>query len=125
MTENEITYIIRGAIYKIYNEFGPGLLESVYEHLLTYELCRQELKVCRQVGVPIYYEDVRIDTGFRLDMLVENKVIIELKSVENLLPVRHKQLLTYLKLTGLKIGILVNFNTDNLNGSIFRKVNRF
>lgn len=125
MTENEITYIIRGAIYKIYNEFGPGLLESVYEHFLTYELCRQELKVCRQVGVLIYYEDVRIDTGFRLDMLVENKVIIELKSVENLLPVHHKQLLTYLKLTGLKIGILVNFNTDNLNGSIFRKVNRF
>ena len=125
MTENEITYIVRGAIYKIYNEFGPGLLESVYEHLLTYELCRQELKVCCQVGVPIYYENVRIDTGFRLDMLVENKVIIELKSVENLLPVHHKQLLTYLKLTGLRIGILVNFNTDNLNGSIFRKVNRF
>lgn len=123
MTENEISYQIRGAIYKVYNAVGPGLLESVYQHLLIYELRKNGLNVGAEVSLPLYYDNIKIDIGFRADIIVEDKVIIELKSVECILPVHHKQLLTYLKITGLKLGILVNFNTDDLNHSIFRKIN--
>lgn len=123
MTENEISYQIRGAIYKVYNAVGPGLLESVYQHLLIYELRKNGLNVRAEVSLPLYYDNIKIDIGFRADIIVEDKVIIELKSVECILPVHHKQLLTYLKITGLKLGILVNFNTDDLNHSIFRKIN--
>lgn len=123
MDENQISYKIRGAIFKVYNQIGPGLLESVYEHLLAYELNKEGLKICRQVPLPVYYDNIKMDTGFRADIIVENKVIIELKSVDQLTPLHHKQLLTYLKITELKLGILVNFNTDDLNTSIFRKVN--
>ena len=123
MDENQISYKIRGAIFKVYNQIGPGLLESVYEHLLAYELNKEGLNICRQVPLPVYYDNIKMDIGFRADIIVENKVIIELKSVEQLTPLHHKQLLTYLKITELKLGILVNFNTDDLNTSIFRKVN--
>ncbi|WP_343328209.1 GxxExxY protein [Polaribacter staleyi] len=122
-TENEISYIIRGAIFKVYNELGPGLLESVYESILLYELEKEGLSVKRQVLLPIFYDDIILDNGYRLDLLVNNKVIIEIKSVEKLANVHHKQVLTYLKLSKLKLGILVNFNEDNITKGIFRKVN--
>jgi len=123
MTENEISYIIRGAIFKVYNALGPGLLESVYVAALIYELKKEELKALNEVPVPVYYEGEKLKLGFRLDLLIEDKVIIEVKSVEHLLPVHHKQVLTYLKLTKLKLAILVNFNVENITSGIFRKVN--
>ncbi|MFB9056426.1 GxxExxY protein [Mariniflexile ostreae] len=123
LTENEISYLIRGAIFKIYNELGPGLLESVYEVLLEFELKKQGLDVKKQVPLPVYYENNILEIGFRLDLLINNKVIIEIKSVENLTKVHHKQLLTYLKISELKLGILVNFNVEDISKAIFRKVN--
>ncbi|GGD65036.1 hypothetical protein GCM10011514_31350 [Emticicia aquatilis] len=123
MTENDISYKIRGAIYEVYKNLGPGLLESVYEAVLTFELQKLGLKVETQVPVPVVYKDQKLEVGFRLDILVENKVIIEIKSVENLAEVHHKQVLTYLRLTGLKLGLLVNFNSDDILKSIYRKVN--
>jgi len=123
MNENDISYKIRGAIYNIYNALGPGLLESVYVAALVFELKKEGLKVIKEVPVPVYYEDEKLDIGFRLDLLVENKVIIEVKSVENLAEVHHKQVLTYLKLTKLKLAILVNFNVNNITSGIYRKVN--
>ena len=122
-TENDISYLIRGAIFKVYNELGPGLLESVYENVLMYELEKQGLSVKRQVALPVFYDNLKLDIGFRLDLLVNNKVIIEIKSVETLAKVHHKQILTYLKLSELKLGILVNFNVDDITKGIFRKVN--
>lgn len=123
MDENEISYKIRGAIYSIYKKLGPGLLESVYVTALEYELNKEGLKVKREVPLPVYYEELKMAVGFRLDLLVEEKVIIEVKSVENLAEVHHKQVLTYLKLTDKKLAILVNFNVENINSGIFRKVN--
>lgn len=123
MTENDISYIIRGAIFKVYNAFGPGLLESVYESALKAEIRKQGLDVKQQVAIPVYYDNEKLEVGFRLDLLIENKVIIEIKSVEKIARVHHKQLLTYLKLTQLKLGVLVNFNIDNIKEGIFRKVN--
>ena len=124
MEENDISYKIRGAIYEVYNQLGPGLLESVYESALMYELKKQGLKAQNQVPLPVYYDDVKLeDIGFRLDIIVESKVVIELKSVDVLVAVHHKQLLTYLKLSKLKLGILVNFNCSDITKQIFRKVN--
>lgn len=125
MTENEISYEIRGAIFRIHNELGPGLLESVYETVLEYELKKTGLKVKTQVPQALIYQNVRLDQGFRLDILVEDKVIIEIKSVEMLLKVHHKQLMTYLKLANKKLGILVNFNCDSISDNIFRKLNGY
>ena len=122
-SENDISYLIRGAIFKVYNELGPGLLESVYEAVLLFELRKQGLDVKSQVALPVYYEDNKLEIGFRLDLLVNDKVIIEIKSVENIADVHHKQVLTYLKLSNLKLGILVNFNVDNITKGVFRKVN--
>lgn len=123
MNENDVSYKIRGAIFNVYNGLGAGLLESVYVAALEWELKSQGLVVCREVPVPVHYNDVKLNLGFRLDLLVENKVIIEVKSVENLAEVHHKQVLTYLKITNLKLGILVNFNVASINQGIFRKVN--
>lgn len=105
MNENELSKIILDCCFKIHKELGPGLLESVYEELLSYELTKHGVKVDRQLGIPVHYEDVKMELGFRADLIVDSKVIIELKSVETVLPVYKKQLLTYLKLTGLKDGI--------------------
>lgn len=123
MTENELSYIIRGEIFNTYNKFGPGLLESVYENVLAHKLRKHNLLIQQQVPLPFIYEEIRMDVGYRVDILVENKVIIEIKSVETLLEVHHKQVITYLKLSDKKLGILVNFNTDDISKSIFRKVN--
>jgi GxxExxY protein len=123
MTENEVSYKIRGAIYNVYAALGPGLLESAYEATLIYELQEKGLNVKAQVPLPLIYNEVKLEVGYRIDLLVNEKVIIEIKSVENLNPVHHKQVLTYLKLSGIKLGILVNFNTDNIFDGMFRKVN--
>ena len=124
MTDNEITYQIRGAIYDVYVGLGPGLLESVYEDALVYELQKRGLKVERQKEVPIHYDGQLLKTQLRLDLLVEDRVVVELKSVKEMQDVFWKQTRTYLKLMDLKVGILVNFNTDNiLEDSIFRVVN--
>jgi len=118
MTENEISYLIRGAIFKVYNNLGPGLFESVYESALFYELEKLDLKIQKQVEVIIPYEEITLDSAFRIDILVEDKVIIELKSVEDLAPIHYKQLATYLRLTNKKLGLLVNFNTTNILNDI-------
>ena len=121
--ENKISYDIRGAIFKVYDNLGPGLLESVYELALSFELQKIGRNVKRQIAIPLIYEDIEMDMGFRIDLLVDDLVIVEIKSVENLAPVHFKQLLTYLRLTELKLGLLVNFNTDALEKNIIRIVN--
>lgn len=123
MTDNELTYEIRGAIFDVYNELGPGLLESVYEEALVYELKQRGLDVARQVEVPIIYKGNELKTPLRLDLLVNDQVIVELKSVEEMKSVFAKQLLTYLKLMDKRVGLLVNFNTNNLRESIKRIIN--
>jgi GxxExxY protein len=123
MIENDISFKIRGAIFKVFNALGPGLLESVYEIALVHVLSEMGLNVKRQVDLPVIFEGIKLDGGFRIDLLVNDLVIIEIKSVEDLKSVHHKQLTTYLKLSNLKLGILVNFNTVNILDSIFRKVN--
>jgi len=125
MTDNEISYLIRGAIFKVYNNLGPGLFESVYESALFYELEKLDLKIQKQVEVIIPYEEITLDPAFRIDILVEDKVIIELKSVEDLAPIHYKQLATYLRLTNKKLGLLVNFNTTNILNDIKRIANKF
>lgn len=123
MDENEISYQIRGAIFTVYNALGPGLLESVYETVLTYVLTENGLDVKQQVKLPVVFEGITLDAGYRIDLLINDLVIIEVKSVETLAPVHHKQVLTYLKLSGLRLGLLVNFNSSNISQSIWRKVN--
>jgi GxxExxY protein len=123
MTENQISYQIRGAIFDVYNELGPGLLESVYEEAMVFELKKRGLSIQRQLEVPILYKGERLSTDLRLDLLVEDSVIVELKSVSELQDVHYKQLLTYLKLTKKKLGILVNFNTDDIQYDIKRVAN--
>jgi GxxExxY protein len=124
MTENDISFDIRGAIFDVYSGLGAGLLESVYVAALEWELVNKGYEVKRELALPVYYKDVKMNLGFRLDLLIENRVIIEVKSVEELSPLHHKQLLTYLKITDLKLGILVNFNVTNINEGIYRKVNK-
>jgi len=123
MTENDISYKIRGCIFNVYNTLGPGLLESVYQHTLNYELQKCGLETKVEFPVPVFYDNQKMDVGFRIDILVNDLVIIEIKSVENLAEVHHKQVLTYLRLTNLKLGLLVNFNSDDIMKSIYRKVN--
>ena len=125
MTESQLTYKIRGAIYTVYNALGPGLLESVYEAALCYELRKQGLRIENQVKLDVMYDGTILPIDFRLDILVEDSVIIELKSVEELKPVHHKQLLTYLRIANKHIGLLVNFNTDDINDGIVRKINGY
>jgi len=124
MTDNDITYQIRGAIYDVYKNLGPGLLESVYEEAMVYELEKRGLKVERQKDVLIHYDGQILKTPLRLDLLVQDRVVVELKSVKEIQDVFFKQTRTYLRLLGLKVGILVNFNTDDiLVDSIHRVVN--
>lgn len=123
MIENDITGIIVDCCIKIHKTLGPGLLESVYEEVLTYELRKNNLKCDRQIGVPVIYDEITMDLGFRADLIVEDKVIVELKSVENILPVHKKQLLTYLKLLGMKVGLLTNFNVELMKDGITRVAN--
>ena len=123
MHENDISYTVRGAAFKVHGKLGPGLLESVYEAALKYEIEKLGLKVLSQVGLPVEYEEIKLDIGYRADLIVEDKVIIEIKSVEALRDVHWKQLLTYLRLSDMKLGLLINFNTSSLKYSIERIVN--
>ena len=124
MTENELSRIIVNSCFNIHIALGPGLLESVYEEALAYELVNQNLLIRKQQALPAVYKQVRLDLGFRTDLIVEDKVIIEIKSIETIAPVHHKQLLTYLKLTGIKLGLLVNFNEALIKDGIHRIVNK-
>ena len=123
MTENDISFIVRGAIFKVYKTLGPGLLEKVYEKAMIYELKQAGLNVRSQVTFPVFYKGVDLDCNMIVDLLVEDKVIVELKSVQELQPLFYKQTLSYLKVANKKLGILVNFNADDINGSIHRIVN--
>ena len=124
MTENEISYEVRGAVFEVYNELGPGLLESVYQAALRQEFLERKLSFAEEVSVPVIYKGKKLKQSYRIDFLVENKLVVELKSVEVLLPVHHKQVLTYLKLINCKLGLLVNFNCNDMAKSIHRKVNK-
>jgi len=124
MTENEIARIIVDAAFKIHKTLGPGLLESVYQATLNFELQNRGLRVAQQVGLPLQYEGVKLELGFRVDLIVDDKVIIEIKSVEAVVPVHRKQLQTYLRLTDLRLGLLLNFNVELIKDGIQRVVNR-
>lgn len=123
MTENEISKIIVNTCYNIHVKLGPGLLESVYEEILYHELTEQGLKVERQKAIPVIWKNIKMEIGFRADLIVENKIIIELKSVEAIAPVHPKQLLTYLRITNLKLGLLINFNEKLIKDGITRIAN--
>ncbi|MFY9153419.1 MAG: GxxExxY protein [Prolixibacteraceae bacterium] len=121
-TLNQISYDIIGAAYKVHSALGPGLLESTYEVCLVHELLKLGYKVERQKSLPVFYENLKLDAGYRIDLLIEDSVIVELKSVEDVLPIHHAQLLTYLKLSKIKLGLLINFNVRDLKLGIKRIV---
>ena len=123
MSENELSKIIVNTAFQIHLKLGPGLFESVYEEIMYYELIKLGLLVERQKGIPVIWNDIKMEIGFRADLIVENKVILELKSVETIAAVHPKQLLTYLKLTKIKLGLLINFNETLLKNGITRIVN--
>ncbi|MCD1117934.1 GxxExxY protein [Chryseobacterium turcicum] len=123
MTENEISYIIRKCIFNVYNQLGPGLLESIYQRILIYELEENGLNVKSEVLLPVYYNNKKFDLNFKIDILVEDKVVLELKSVKELEAIHYKQLYTYLKLSDKKLGLLINFNTTNIIENIKRVLN--
>ena len=123
MTENEIATAVVNAAFKIHTTLGPGLLESVYQATLDHELQKRRLSVRQQVGLPVYYEGLKLELGYRVDLIVGGKVIIEIKSVEALAPVHKRQLLTYLRLTDLRLGLLINFNVERIKDGIHRVVN--
>ena len=123
MTEKEIATAVLDAAFKIHRILGPGLLESVYQATLDFELRKRGLRVVQQVGLPVYYEEIKLELGFRVDLIVADKVIIEIKSVEALAPVHRKQLLTYLRLMNLRLGLLLNFNVELMKHGIQRVVN--
>ena len=123
MTENEIAKELVNIFYKVHTRLGPGLLESVYEVAICYELEKSGLKYERQKGILVWYEEVKMELGFRADIIVEQKVIIEIKSVETMAPVFFKTLLTYLRLTDIKLGLLVNFNVPLIKNGITRVAN--
>lgn len=118
--ESDISRIVVDAAYKVHSILGPGLLESAYEECLFYELSKRKLNIERQKVLPVFYEDLKIDAGYRLDMVVENSLILELKSVEKILPVHVAQMLTYLKLSKIKTGLLINFNSSLIKEGIKR-----
>jgi GxxExxY protein len=124
MTENEIATQIVDAAYKIHIRLGPGLFESVYETVLAYELESRGLQVVRQQAIPVVYEGIHLEEGFRADMIVENKVIIELKSLETIHPVHKKQLITYLTLANKRLGLLINFGEVLIKNGITRIANK-
>lgn len=123
MTENEIAKIVVDTAFHLHKTIGPGLLESAYEHALKFDLEERGLKVKSQFAMPFEYKGVRLDVGYRIDLLVEEKVIVEIKSVEQLAPVHFVQTLTYLRLSEIKLGLLINFNSKLLKDGIHRLVN--
>ena len=123
MHENDIAKEIVDAAFKVHTTLGPGLLESVYEAVLAHELRKRSLKVERQAPIPVVYEEVRLEEGFRADLVVQDKVLVELKSVEKVAPVHKKQVLTYLRLANMKLGLLINFGEALIKDGITRVVN--
>lgn len=123
MTENEISKVVVDLCFKIHKQYGPGLFESVYEELFCYELSKTGLLYKRQHPVPLIHEDIKMEVGFRADVIVEDKVIVELKSVEALADIHYKQVQTYLKLSGCKLGLLINFNVPLIKDGIHRILN--
>lgn len=124
LTENKIATIVVDICFKIHSTYGPGLFETVYEEIFCYELAKTNILFTRQQAVPLLHETIKMDVGFRADVIVNNKVIIELKSIEALAPVHYKQVQTYLKLTGCKLGLLINFNVNLIKDGIHRIVNK-
>ena len=122
---NEITEQIIGAAIDVHRVLGPGLLESAYEACLMFELVSRGLKAEQQRPLPVIYRDVKLDCGYRLDLVVENAIVIELKAIDKILPIHRAQLLSYLKLSGLKVGLLINFHTKMLKDGVIRLVNNF
>jgi GxxExxY protein len=123
MTENELSKIVVDICYKIHTKLGPGLLESVYEAILYYELDKLGLKVEKQKPLPVYWDEIVLEIGFRADLIVEDKVILEIKSVAELANVHPKQVLTYLRITDMKLGLLINFNESYIKDGIKSVVN--
>lgn len=123
MEINNLSEKIIGCAIKVHRMLGPGLLESTYEICLVHELKKAGLKAERQIELPVFYDGIKLDAGYKLDILVEDAIILELKSVENLLPIHEAQLLTYLKLANKKLGLLINFNVTLLKNGIKRKIN--
>jgi GxxExxY protein len=123
MTENELATAAVDIAYKIHKTLGPGLLESVYEAAFAYELDKRNIPYTRQQGIITKYEEAILDVGFRADIIMDNKLIVELKSIETFDKVHHKTVLTYLKLTGIKLAIMVNFNVNLIKDGIHRKIN--
>ncbi len=123
MTENELATIAVDIAFKIHTALGPGLLESVYESAFAYELEKRGIKYTRQQDIPARYEDIVLDVGFRADIIMENKLLIELKSIEHIDKVHHKVVLTYLRLSDLKLGLLINFGVNLIKDGIHRKIN--
>ena len=119
---NDISYKIIGCAYTVHSELGPGLLESTYETCLEYELLEKALKVERQKPLPVVYKDIKLNAGYRIDLLVEDKIVVEIKSCDAITPIFEAQLLTYLKLADKKLGLLINFNTKDLKQGIMRRV---
>ncbi len=120
MTDNEITHEIIGAAMEVHKRLGPGLLESAYEECLSHELRLRNLKVEQQIGIPVVYKEVKLECGYRLDLLVEGRVVVELKSIVGLAPIHEAIILTYLRLSGHKIGLLINFNVTALKDGVRR-----
>jgi GxxExxY protein len=120
MTDNDITHEIIGAAIEVHKRLGPGLLESAYEECLAHELHLRNLRVDRQLGVPVVYKETKLDCGYRLDLLVEGRVVVELKSIEGLAPIHEAIILTYLRLSGHKVGLLINFNVAILKDGVRR-----
>ena len=123
MTENELSKIVFNCALKVHQNLGPGLLESAYEECLFYELMKTGLDIQKQKGLPLVYQEVKLDIGYRIDIIIENKLILEIKSVEALNDIHFAQLLTYLKLTNCKLGMLINFNVLLIKNGIKRVVN--
>ncbi len=123
LTENEISKLVVDLCFRIHKQYGPGLFESVYEEIFGYEWAKTGISFTRQQAIPLIHEEIKMDAGFRADFIIDNKVIVELKSIETLAPVHFKQVQTYLKLTNIKLGLLVNFNINLIKDGIHRIVN--
>lgn len=123
MLENDLSQIIIGCAIKVHTALGPGLLESAYEECLYYELVKEGLKVEKQKALPLIYEEIKLEVGYRLDLIIEDKVIVEIKACETLNDVHLAQVLTYLKLSDVKLGLLINFNVTRVKDGIRRIVN--
>lgn len=123
MTENEIARVVVDICFKIHKQYGPGLFENVYEEIFCYEWQKTGISFVRQKAIPLIHEAIKLDAGFRADVIIDDKVLIEMKSIETLADVHYKQVQTYLKLTGIKLGILINFNVPLIKDGIHRIVN--